>query len=106
MFFRRKDKVANKTDAKRQKQAGRGKATKPQAAAAKKQGGSAKQAKAKSASSETRAEAEAHVLQKLRDGSLDKHKKLMTAQSPEDVVDEYPQETVSLIRNWLNDGKR
>lgn len=54
----------------------------------------------------SRAQAEAQIKQMMNDGSLDKFKTLMRAQSPADVADEYPQETVNLIRNWLNDPNR
>ncbi len=81
----------SKTAAQGAKTTGRGAAGAPQKGAGQQQ---------------SRAQAEAQIKQMMNDGSLDKVKTLMKARNPEDVAEEYPDETVSVIRNWLNDPNR
>jgi hypothetical protein len=52
---------------------------------------------------QSRAEAEQQIMRMMSDGSLDKVKTMLRAQDPKDVVDEYPEQTVDAIRNWLNE---
>lgn len=64
------------------------------------------QAKNTAAPQQSRAQAEAQIKQMMNDGSLDKVKTLLNARNPNDVAADYPEETVGVIRNWLNDPDR
>ncbi len=117
MFFRRKGKKAGGRTAKAgratDKTAGtKGKTGGASGKAAGRGAGGAAGAQQKGAApthagqKQNRAQAEAQIKQMMSDGSLDKVKTMMKARSPEDVAEEYPDETVSVIRNWLNDPNR
>ena len=124
MLFRRKSKAGAQGRAARGKAAGAGKAStratgKPKAKSADtgkrgkaaptgKQTKAGKQAKAGTPAAgasqqQSRTEAEAQIKRMMSDGSLDKVKTLLQARNPQDVADEYPQQTVDAIRNWLHD---
>ena len=121
MLFRRKRKKAGSgaqhsssakrtgTNAQSAKTGGRTRKTGPEAKGAQAKSTPAKsgaQRKDAASTQQSRAQAEAQIKQMMNDGSLDKLKTLMKARNPDEVAEEYPEETVSVIRDWLNNRER
>lgn len=97
------------TNAQSAKTGGRTSKTGPQAKGAQAKSAPAKdsaQRKDAAGPQQSRAQAEAQIKQMMNDGSLDKLKTLMKARNPDEVAEEYPEETVSVIRDWLNNRER